>query len=192
MKVWSCDIIDAVSVANILLWKNIFCRSSARYYFLITILFCVGHLFINGPVMASDKMIIGNEEEVLVEPYGIKVPARIDTGAATTSLDARNIKVAGNTVTFNIPEKYGGTRISLPIITWKYIHTTRSRDRRPVVEMDLCIASKRIRARVNLNDRSRMNYPMIIGRNILAGHFVVDVSRSRTAVPECCGEEKDQ
>jgi len=64
MKAWSCDIANAVSAANVLLWKNIFYRSSARYYFLITILFCVGRLFINGPAMASDKMIIGTEEVV--------------------------------------------------------------------------------------------------------------------------------
>ena len=139
--------------------------------------------------MAQDKQTIGAQEEVLIEPYGIRIPARIDTGAATTSLDARNMKITGNTVSFDMPEKYTGMHISLPIVAWKLIRTSRSQNRRPVVEMDLCIASKRMRVLVNLNDRSRMNYPMIVGRNVIAGNFVVDVSKQPVSTPECCDME---
>jgi hypothetical protein len=36
-----------------------------------------------------------------------------------------------------------------------------------------------------LNDRSRLPYRMLIGRNLLAGRFVVDVDRSLTVRPQC-------
>jgi len=61
-----------------------------------------------------------------------------------------------------------------------------------VVEMELCIASKRLRARVNLNDRSNMKYPMIIGRNVITGNFLVDTSKSFTTPPLGDGEENGE
>lgn len=164
-------------------------RPAAKVCFFIASFF-ITSLFFYVPVMAGDMITIGAQEDVLIEPYGIKVPARIDTGATTTSLDARNIKVTGGSVSFNIPDKFGGKRIILPVKAWKYIRTSRTRDRRPVVEMDLCIASKTIHARVNLNDRSGMNYPMIIGRNVLAGNFVVDVSKPQGQASTNCTKEK--
>ena len=55
----------------------------------------------------------------------------------------------------------------------------------PVVELELCIGSKRIRSKVNLTDRSMVKYPLILGRNFLRGNFIVDVKRQRTAPPSC-------
>lgn len=181
--------IDAVFPENTIPWTNNFYKWIIFLFSLAALLFC-GHFFSDINAMAQDKQIIGAQEEVLIEPYGIRIPARIDTGAATTSLDARDMKITDNTVSFNMAEKYSGVRVSLPIVTWKLIRTSRSRNRRPVVELDLCIASKRMRVLVNLNDRSRMDYPMIVGRNVLAGNFVVDVSKPQGPAAGCCGMEK--
>jgi hypothetical protein len=141
---------------------------------------------------ASDKPVIGADEYVFILPYKIKVPARVDTGAATTSLDARNLSVAGDTVTFTLPSRPEGSAITVPIVAWRYIRSSGSRERRPVVEMELCIASKRLRARVNLNDRSNMKYPMIIGRNVTTGNFLVDTSKSFTTPPLGDDEENGE
>lgn len=176
---------------NIIPIANILNRCTVPIIFLIALPIAF-LLFFHSNAAGQDKTTIGALEDVVIEPYGIRLQARIDTGAATTSLDARNITATGDTVSFNLPEKYGGTRISLPIVDWKYVRTSRSKDRRPVVEMDLCIASKRMRARVNLNDRSRMNYPMIVGRNILSENFVVDVSKTDCPKTDPCGTEKDR
>ncbi len=139
-----------------------------------------------------DKTVIGGEEYVRILPYGFTVPARIDTGAATTSLDARNIRVEESTVTFALPPKWGGATIKAHIVDWKYVRTSKSREKRPVIELELRIASKRLRARVNLNDRSRMRYPLLIGRNVITGNFLVDPSRSFTRSPEAKGAEDDR
>jgi len=141
---------------------------------------------------ASDKRVIGADEYVFILPYKIKVPARVDTGAATTSLDARNLSIAGGTVTFTLPSQPEGSTITLPVVAWKYIRSSGFREKRPVVEMELCIASKKLRAQVNLNDRSNMKYPMIIGRNITTGNFLVDTSKSFTTPPLGDDEENDK
>jgi len=139
-----------------------------------------------------DRPVIGAEEYVRILPYGFTIPAHIDTGAATTSLDARNMCVEDSIVTFTLPPKWGGATITAPIVDWRYIRTSGSRERRPVIELELCIASRKLRARVNLNDRSGMRYPMLIGRNVITGNFLVDTSRSYSNSPKTEDTEVDR
>jgi hypothetical protein len=139
----------------------------------------------SGLTEASDKTVIGAVEEVLLLPWGVRMLARIDTGATTTSLDARDLKIEGKTAVFRLPDRYPGGPFRLPIVSWKQVRSAGGQEKRPVVEMDLCIGTRKIRTRVNLNDRSMVNYALILGRNILKDHFVVDVGRARTQDPVC-------
>jgi hypothetical protein len=142
-------------------------------------------LFAAGMVHGGEKMTIGLAEDVILMPLGLKIPARIDTGAATSSLDARDLKVENDIAEFRLPEKYGGVVLHLPVVEWKTIRSAGSRGKRPVVEMDLCIGPKRLRIKVNLNDRSQVKYPLIIGRNALQENFVVDCMKLHCLPPSC-------
>jgi hypothetical protein len=137
------------------------------------------------PAEAKEKIRLGAVEHVVLLPWGVLMPARIDTGAATSSLDARNLTVKGNTVEFNLPPQYGGRRVSLPVVKWKTVKTAEAQDRRPVVVIELCIGSQRIRTRVNLNDRANVKYPLLIGRNTLTQGFLVECSTSYCTQPSC-------
>ncbi|MHB8110229.1 MAG: ATP-dependent zinc protease family protein [Syntrophorhabdaceae bacterium] len=151
---------------------------------------CLSHIFLCEDLLAGDKPIVGALERVIIEPYGVRVTARIDTGAATSSLDARNLQVSGDKVTFNLSPKFGSSEITVPIVAWRHIRSSGSREKRPIVEMEVCIDSKRLRVWVNLTDRSDMRHAMLIGRNVLNGNFVVDPSQSFIAKPsKRCGKE---
>jgi hypothetical protein len=136
-------------------------------------------------VEAKEKLRIGAVENVVLLPWGVQMPARMDTGAATSSLDARNLTVKGQTAEFNLPPQYGGRRISLPIVRWKTVKSAEAKDRRPVVIVELCIGSRRVRTHVNLNDRSNVKYPLIIGRNTLIHDFVIECSTAYCTQPSC-------
>jgi len=138
-----------------------------------------------GAASAEGKITIGTVEDVILLPWGVRLPARIDTGAAKSSLDARELKIEDNMVEFKLPEKLGGLQLRLPIAEWRHVRSPDGRQRRPVVEMEFCLGSKRIRNKVNLNDRSFVKYPLILGRNFLKDHFVVDVKRRKTIPPRC-------
>src|SRR4030042_1937582 len=144
-------------------------------------------VFLLAPGMASaeEKLTIGLLEDVILLPWSVKLPARIDTGAATSSLDARELTIQDNMADFKLPDKYGGLQMRLPIIDWRYVRSAEGRERRPIVEMDLCIGPKKLRIRVNLNDRSMVKYPFIIGRNALKEYFVVDCMKSNCLPPSC-------
>jgi len=45
---------------------------------------------------------------------GVKLPARIDTGAATTSLDAKDLVVTDDIAEFRMPRGHGDIKIRLP------------------------------------------------------------------------------
>jgi hypothetical protein len=132
----------------------------------------------------KEKAPVGAAEDVLLLPWGIKLPARIDTGAAESSLDARDIRMDGGMIEFRLPEKYGGMLLRVPMKGRRNIRSAHGRMNRPIVEIELCIGTNRVLTTVNLADRSRMKYPLLIGRNVLH-NFLVDVSKSRLLPPTC-------
>jgi hypothetical protein len=138
-----------------------------------------------GTVPSEARTTLGTVEEVILLPWGVRLPVRIDTGAAKSSLDARELNVEGDMVEFKLPEGYGGLKLRLPVLEWRHVRTPRGKERRPVVEIELCLGPKRILGKVNLTDRSSVKYPMIIGRNFLRENFIVDVRRRRVAGPSC-------
>ena len=142
-------------------------------------------LFTTGIVAAEEKTVLGGVEDVVLLPWRVKLPARIDTGAAKSSLDAREIKVQDDTIEFKLPAKYGGLPIRLPIMGWRHIRTPAGLERRPVVELEICLGPKRFRTLVNLTDRSTVKYPLILGRNALRENYLVDVKRRRIHPPSC-------
>jgi len=136
---------------------------------------------------AEEMATIGAVEEVILLPWNIKILARIDTGAATTSLDVREmIRHGEKEVEFVLPERCGGHQMRLPVLQWRSIKSSEGfRERRPVVELEICLGPKRLRTQVTLNDRSSMEFPLIIGRKTIRRNFVVDVSRSNITSPVC-------
>jgi len=142
-------------------------------------------LFAPGMASAEEKVTIGAVEEVILLPWRVKLPARIDTGAAKSSLDAQDLKVHEDRVEFKLPRKYGGLHFRLPIIEWRHVRTPEGLERRPIVELEICLGSKRIRSLVNLADRSMVRYPLILGRSFLKEDFIVDVKRQNTSKPNC-------
>jgi hypothetical protein len=134
---------------------------------------------------AGEKITVGEVEDVILLPWGVKLPARIDTGAATSSLDARELKVKNNMAEFKLPKKYGGLSLRLSVIGWQDIRSADFTEKRPVVEITLCMGPKVLHIEVNLNDRSTVKYPLILGRNALKDNFVVDCGQSNCLPPSC-------
>ena len=171
--------LDVRKIFNIL-WTKKKVKSSLLYIALFMVIFVCG-----GIVEAKERITVGLVEEVILLPWGVKLPARIDTGAAQTSLDARDIVIKGDIVYFKLPEKYGGLQLSLPIVAWKTVWSAEARERRPVVMMEFCLGNKHVRTRVNLNDRSKVKYPLLVGRNVLKRYFIVDCMKEKCAPPIC-------
>lgn len=140
---------------------------------------------LNSPRSEPAKIILGVVEDVVLSPWGLSFPARIDTGADLSSLDARDLVVRNNVAEFKLGKRWGSRRLQLPVTEWRHIQTAMGIEKRPVVEISICLGSKHFRTLVTLKDRSEMMYPFLVGRSALKGGYVVDASRSRAAQPTC-------
>lgn len=140
------------------------------------------------PAAASEKKTIGEVEELILLPWGVTIAARIDTGAATSSLDVCEVNVKGKLVEFTLPDRCGGAKYTLPLRGWKQVKSASGLSRRPVVKVEICIADKVLQTKVTLTDRSFLEYPFLLGRNtLLEGRFIVDVGLAKTIPPACPG-----
>ncbi len=162
------------AVKNVLLWGG----------WILPIFFGVVLIGWTG-AQGEEKIVVGEVEDVILLPWRVKLPARIDTGASLSSLDARDLKVRDGFAEFKLSKKYGGIQLRLPIVDWLTIRSSEASEKRPIVEVELCIGSKRVLTRVNLNDRSTVRYPLLIGRNALKENFLVDCMRERCSPPSC-------
>lgn len=125
--------------------------------------------------------LIGATEYLTLLPYGQVLEARIDTGAATSSLDAVVTRIyraeGGRRVRFVLRR---GRRLELDLPLRRMVRIKRhgmEDELRPVVELRLRMGSEIMQGEFTLADRSRFDYPVLVGRNLLRGRFVVDVDR---------------
>ena len=56
---------------------------------------------------------------------------------------------------------------------------------RPVIQLGICLGSVYKEVEVNLEDRSKFNYQLLIGRSFLKKSFLVDSSATFTLQPSC-------
>jgi hypothetical protein len=133
----------------------------------------------------EDKIIVGRNEQVDFARYAHNVPAKIDTGADSSSVWVSDVRV----------DKNGVLRFSLfgegsPFYTGKTLKRERygvamvrsasGHDQiRYKTQLSLRLGGKRIRATFNLSDRSLNKFPVLIGRRTLSGKFIVDVQKIR-------------
>jgi hypothetical protein len=107
------------------------------------------------------------------------IPARIDTGARTSSLWATDVKIIGDTVKFKMfgPSSpyYTGKVVTMPLVGKRIVTSSTGHEQdRYLVMFPIKIAERRLRAKFTLSDRSTQSYPVLIGRNTLRGNFLVD------------------
>ncbi len=131
--------------------------------------------------------IIGAVEKALVEPAGLVMDARIDTGAETTSIHAEDIQLVEKEgkryIRFNlrnadnekVPQEL---RLKRRVLIKQ--QDSEDLERRYVVRMWVTIGDIRSRIGVNLSDREDFEYPLLVGRNFLLDAAIVDVSRHHT------------
>lgn len=137
------------------------------------------------------KQIIGINEEVSLPIEGLTLKAKIDSGARNTSLHATNVKLFKQNekdwVSFTTVDGKGGTIVlSAPVHRVARVkrHNGPSQNR-PVIITSVCIGNVLRNVEVNLVDRTKLNYPLLIGRSYMEGRFLIDVSLKYTVKPNC-------
>lgn len=131
------------------------------------------------------NMIVGWKEWVKLPELKIPaIKAKIDTGAATSSLHAFNIgyvkKKDRQYVKFEVHPLQRNKKVNrfcvLPLIAVRQVRSSSGEMQvRPVVRTKLTIGAETWEIEVNLTNRDSMGMRMLIGREALAGKILVNV-----------------
>ncbi|WP_296255047.1 MULTISPECIES: ATP-dependent zinc protease [unclassified Pseudomonas] len=153
------------------------------------------------PVMAAEPTLYGRYEYIQVSEFSETFKAKMDTGALTASLSAKDIELfkrdGDDWVRFRLATKDADNKV----YEHKVSRISRIKGRadgededepvdptkRPVVDLELCLGNVKRTVEVNLVDRSHFNYPLLIGAKALRefGAAVNPARRYTADKPEC-------
>jgi hypothetical protein len=155
-------------------------RGMNRKTFFLLIAVCglaIGWLRVPGAADQS-KRLIGQTARVGIEDASLDFIARVDTGAASTSVHAESVRVQGDMVDF-VLVNHDGSRVPMrmPVARTGTVRNSEGGKKRVFVEMTLSHEGQSKRVLVNLNDRSGLTYRLLLGRNWLKDDYMVDVSQ---------------
>jgi hypothetical protein len=158
-------------------------------------------VFIALPAMASTPTLYGRYEYIELPQVGQTLKAKMDTGAVTASLSARDIEQfqrdGQDWVRFRLATASADdTLFEKPLVRISEIKSRAEEQgldsspavaKRPVVDMQLCLGKQLRTVEVNLTDRSRFNYPLLIGTSALR-EFDVAINPAQRYIasqPQC-------
>lgn len=150
--------------------------------------------FVIGQKMSKNGVLINTRTDHLLDSYplfkaghievaqveGLSFPVKLDTGADVSSINAQNIKQFEKDgkpmVSFSYQNDLGMEKdFTLEVVDSMKIRAKKGEKPtiRPVVEMQVKLGELEKKIRVNLKDRSRFHYSMILGKNFLKYGAVV-------------------
>ena len=131
---------------------------------------------------AGEKQLVGWVERASINPGNLSMNAKVDTGADNSSIDARNIvaSVRGGKkiLRFEVDNREGKTvtfereQVGIEIVPRHHGEF----EERPLVILEICLGTECRNTLVNLADRRRLKYPLLIGRSFMLDRVVVNPS----------------
>ena len=122
---------------------------------------------------------------------GIEV--KIDTGAYSSSIHCRDIKLGQKNdkkvITFVLLDpthpKYHGKKFTSSTFKEKYVKSSNGvSEKRFVITTDVLIYEEKYKIELSLTERGEMRFPILIGRKLLIGKFIVDPSKTNLSFKE--------
>jgi hypothetical protein len=154
------------------------------------------------PALAGEPTLYGRYERIGLPELNTSLKAKMDTGAQTASLSARDIELFKRDgeawVRFRLAAKDADDKLHEHVLA--RISKIKNRadegeddssaaevSKRPVIDLQLCLGKQLRTVEVNLTDRSSFNYPLLIGAKALRElEAAIDPAKSFTAgKPKC-------
>ncbi len=131
------------------------------------------------------RKIIGRADRLDLPELGfLGVSAKVDTGAKTSAIWATNIHERDRGLAFTLfgseSPLYTGEEHFVRNFTKVVVASSIGAEQgRYKIVVLIKLRGKKVRAGFTLADRSQQAYPVLIGRNVLRGKFLVDVKSGR-------------
>ncbi|MBD3894363.1 ATP-dependent zinc protease [Halomonas sp. ML-15] len=138
----------------------------------------------------QNKEVLGRSEWIGLPDVGTYLKARVDSGANTSSLSATDItrfERDGDTwVRFRLAldddavvvDQVRDEWIEAPVVRRVRILQAAGEESRPVVSLLMTLGPIREQVEFTLNDRSHLNYPVLLGRRFMMDIAMIDVAET--------------
>ena len=141
---------------------------------------------------ARPTRIIGRLESVDFPAFDITgITAKVDTGAYTSSIHCHHIEVGESDVTFHVLDpthpEFTEKTFKAKLLALKDVRSSSGHvQRRAMIRTQIRIDGQTLTADFTLTDRSDLRHPVLLGRRLLRGRFLVDVGMAfgRREAPE--------
>lgn len=138
------------------------------------------------------KSLFGWLEPVRIDDARLILEAKLDTGATTSSIDAREVRRfrrgVDRVVKFRLVSEEGKLTdvIERPLVRVVRIKRHGGEpQRRPVIKLTVCFGALEREVEFSLVNRNQFDQPVLLGRNALEGFTVIDPELSHTSSPDC-------
>ncbi len=129
--------------------------------------------------------VLGETEYLFIQEAGVSYDSRIDTGATTCSIHVEDLtpfeRDGESWVKFHLVGEKEDQKIEVEKPVSRVVkikrHGTESQERY-VVLLGVKLGEEIVQTEFSLTDRGDYTYPLLVGRNLLRGVAVVDVSKS--------------
>lgn len=138
--------------------------------------------------------VIGWVEKAVLMPGHLVMNAKMDTGALTSSLDAKDLthfdRDGKDWVRFSVhaEDEQGNPQskqFERPVERMVTVRGAGGTDNRVVVKMDLCVGNTVYNEEFTLRDRGDMKYPLLVGRRTIGHIGLIDVTRQYLLTEKC-------
>lgn len=135
--------------------------------------------------MKQPLLVIGATDLIDLPDLGwFQVPVRIDSGATTSSIHCSKVRLIQEgdqtLIQFQLDAGKGAPKQSFKIRNFKETivrNSSGKEEKRYVIKTTIILFGKKIRTEFTLADRGKMSYPILLGRRLLKGRFLIDVSQ---------------
>lgn len=136
--------------------------------------------------MIPEKTLIGWREWVELPEWGLRLKAKIDTGAKSSSLDVEDIQVLSEScIAFNVHQLRKSDKVvpvKAELIKSSAVRSSNGiTQKRHVVRTTLRLCGVEKPILITLTSRRRMIHRMLLGREALADDFLIDAGADHLA-----------
>lgn len=127
------------------------------------------------------KIILGRKDKVDFPLLNLfNIDAKVDSGAFTSALHCDKIQLLQKDGIHWVKFRFNYKKeFFLPVFAIRKIKNSSGKsERRFIIKTKIRLFNIRYPIELSLSDRSKMDYPVLIGRKLLLGRFLIDVSQS--------------
>lgn len=127
--------------------------------------------------------ILGRSDRIDLPGLGLKnIHAKIDTGAYTSSLHCSRAEVKNGRLEFVLLDEehpeFTGMTFSVDTYTERAIKNSFGvAEKRYIIQTSIKIYDQEIMTEFSLSDRDALRFPILLGRKVLRGRFMIDVTK---------------